>query len=216
MPPRLRHHSSLYHSLLQSLKRTFLLFLALSICVFCCEGIFTVCDDHLSVSWIYSGKSKAFFTSLSLLSTNVCLSEESVCLYVCACARMHYLFQDFTSWWRLKAVMPPNPWWLAGYWLPPNMDSCPFALVLLQSLSLKSHTLLPLLSVTYPTTPNLQVHTRSHTHLFSPSYILLPNLSCAAHKTFFWIHNAYTTYNIVPFLRIALTLLGNFNNSTDA
>lgn len=59
---------------LQSLRLTPLLFLALSICdfavkAFCCEG---VCGGFWSISWIYSGKSKAFFTGLSLLSTNVC------------------------------------------------------------------------------------------------------------------------------------------------
>lgn len=67
----------------QSLTLTLLLFLAPSICdfavkAFCCGG---VCGGFWSISWIYSSKSKAFFTSVSLLSTNVCL-RENVCVRV--------------------------------------------------------------------------------------------------------------------------------------
>ena len=171
---------------------------------FCCEGIFSVCGGHSSISWIYGGKSKAFYTSLSLLSTNVCL-RVSRCVDLGVCARMHYLFQDFTFHWRLEVMMPPNLWWLAGYWLRPNMDSCPFALVLLHSSSLKSQTLLSLLPV--PHQPRLQarahIHTRTrtrarthtHTHTHTTSHSPHPpakSVQCGPFSVEYIMHTLLT------------------------
>lgn len=164
MPPLFCHRSSLYHSLLQSPKLTPALSSPQHLW-FCCEGIFSVCGGHSSISWIYSGKSKAFFTSLSLLSNNVCLSKR-VC--VCVCARMHYLFQDFTSRWRLKVVMPLNLWWLATS----KYRQLPFYPCATAVLKSKIPYPAPPLPVSLH--PHLHAHIQKYTHTSSLSSLYLP------------------------------------------
>lgn len=69
----------------QSVKETLRLLLALSSYdsaakAVCCEG---VCASFPSISWIYSSKSKAFYTSLSFLSAHVLLRRKNS-VAVCA------------------------------------------------------------------------------------------------------------------------------------
>lgn len=70
----------------------------------CCEG---VCAGFLSISWIYSNKSKALYSNLSLLSANVCLRGKTMGKCVCACVRACGV-QVFTFHWWLKGCLICN------------------------------------------------------------------------------------------------------------
>lgn len=106
-------------ALLQSLKLTLLLSPALSVCdfaveAFCCEG---VCGGFWSISWIYSSKSKAFFTSLSLLATNVCV-----------CGRvLHYLSKVFHFSSEAEGCDNSSSAMIRPDWRrPPHTENLPF------------------------------------------------------------------------------------------